>query len=126
MDINSELKDTISESRQAKATKDKWVSDARNQASSHGTKNAMWVILIIILALGIGGMYIDALSIVSNYVTKVLGWVGLSNYTLYISIALIVLGLIRVVHHSNKKSQLLAFANQIESMALSAFRRQYM
>lgn len=126
MDINSELKDTITESRQAKATKDQWVLDARSKASSHGTKKAMWVILIIILALGIGGLYIDALSIVSNYVTKVLGWVGLSNYTLYISIALIVLGLIRVVHHSNKKSQLLAFANQIESMALSAFRRQYM
>lgn len=126
MDINGELKDTITESRQAKATKDKWVSDARSNASSHGTKKAIWIILIIILALGIGGMYIDALSMVSNIVSKVLGWVGLSNYTLYISIALIIWGLIRVVHHSNKKAEQLAFANQIESMALSAFRRQYM
>lgn len=126
MDINSELKETISESRQAKAAKDKWVTDARAQASSHGTKRTLWIILIIILALGVGGMYIDALSIVSNYVSKVLGWVGLSNYTIYISITLIVLGLIRVVHHSNKKTEQLAFADQIEAMALSAFRRKYM
>ncbi len=71
-------------------------------------------------------MYINALSVVSDYVSKVYDWVGLADYSLYISIALIVLGLIRIVYHSNMKSQQLNFANQIESMSLSAFRREYM
>lgn len=126
MELSSELKDTITESKQAKLTKDKWVADARNQAGSHVLSRALWSIIVFVLILCVGGMYINALSVVSDYVSKVYGWVGLANYSLYISIALIVLGLIRIVYHSNMKSQQLNFANQIESMSLSAFRREYM
>lgn len=126
MDVNNELKDTISESRLAKAKKDKWVSEARSKASSHGMKRALWIILIIALLVGIVGMYVDALSIVSQYVSLVFGWIGLADYTLYISIALIIVGVIRFGYHTEKKNQQSAKADRFESMALSSFRRKYM
>lgn len=128
MDIKSELNETIAESRLAKATKERWISEARDKAGNHGMFMFLWIIIIIVSVLATGGLYIDIFSFATKYLFGLFDslYSGLTAYNLYIGILLIVIGAVRVIHHKKEKDAQINFANQIESMSLKAFRRQYM
>lgn len=126
MDLKNELKESVAECKNAKATQNAWVSNARNEANKHNSRKNFWIVIIIVLSLTIGGLYTEYLSWITEYVSSIYGWIGLESYTLYISAALIILGAVRIWKHIKKRNEQTLYANQIESMQLTKFRHTYM
>lgn len=126
MDLKDELKETIEESKRAKIIKDSLVKKARSDADSHANCIVLWILVIVFCALSILGLYVENLYIVSSCIIKVLSIIGVEDYSLYVCIALIVLGIRRIVLHKIKKTVCLEYAEQIESMSLKEFRHTYM
>lgn len=126
MDLKSELQESVAEARNAKATKDAWVLNAKSEATTHSILMIIWFILIVVFSISIAGLYTKNFSFMTNIVSSILGWVGLEEYSFYVCIALIVIGGIRIWNHINGRKAKILYANQIESMSLAKFRHTYM
>lgn len=126
MDIKSEIKESVEESKRAKWTRDSWISNARSKASSHNIRKNLWLIFIIVLFLSIGGLYIELLYPITEWVYELYGKVNMEGYFLFINVSFIILGIILIIVHVNKKNTYNAYADELARMNLTHFRRTYM
>lgn len=74
MDLKDELKESVAEAKNAKATQNAWVFNARKEASDHEMHRFLWIILIVVSSLSIAGLYTAVLWFVTDFVSSILSW----------------------------------------------------